>query len=724
MLLLNLEVMCANAEFGLDQAQYAVQLQEIIRSAHIIDANHNLIMHYINWLEGVDRTLALQCIRTYILQRLIHEREEDWNEQAIVNYISLISHEEMAASTDDLQLLEKDLTTFVKKRKSCLSPFAAQASHVLIWKRIREIDATGSRSTAMLWCQIGLHCIFEAVGENNNGKLQRQLICYHLLVSNVALAQQLLEQMSFTQRNNRTSRYLAYCVAIRSGDETNAQSCLNTIANGSGENGQLLLACIGETIKHGKALDTARLLQRLIDKHSQNILLDIQFGALLQYTTKTLLQVIASWDSNVSPDEEVLTRLCCIFKRVARLDTKHNPETDRKLSNKVDRDWFEQLAFELAKDHINSWPRRYVIDLLDYSCRLCESRNVPSDEIDCDEKRKERLQESLFLKAALYVAEARNASANFTVEDMPESSYNNRSKPTSSECRLVLYRNAFLTFTNIQERCKSGQDGKENSMPSIGMHLHVLMPVAFEALLFMNASSHILDGTAFDEVSIKQFLIVANDFKTPPASYALLADVVLTFACGDTKLGNVRIPYIAAARTLGSIVQKLRKTRTYNLQQAARWIRCIAQLIFEDIESNISNASESTEWSKTEQNLNMLNSVLDEALSLSGQTSETSTNDPNDPNDSTISRESKSLNCEEYERYPAEELQWLSTKLWNMSIDLCRASQTEMAKTWASKAVQVAEMVTDDSRNVLGLAAHLKNHIRSLGWDTIAGDCE
>ena len=87
---------------------------------------------------------------------------------------------------------------------------------------IRETDTDRTRPMSMSWCQIGLHHIFASAGEASMGRLQRQLISYHLLISNLTVAQKSLEQMTFMQKNNRSSRYLAYCVAIRSGNEDDA----------------------------------------------------------------------------------------------------------------------------------------------------------------------------------------------------------------------------------------------------------------------------------------------------------------------------------------------------------------------------------------------------------------------------------------------------------------------------------------------------------------------
>lgn len=131
-LLLTLEVICARPGPDFDSNTFAKQLQEIVRSVHLIDANHRLVMYYIHKLHTQSRFHALTCIKAYVLQRLIPEEMIEWKEQTIVDYIAMVSENQAVCSTAELQTLEQDLTQFAEASKSELSPSAAQAAHVLI----------------------------------------------------------------------------------------------------------------------------------------------------------------------------------------------------------------------------------------------------------------------------------------------------------------------------------------------------------------------------------------------------------------------------------------------------------------------------------------------------------------------------------------------------------------------------------------------------------------
>jgi hypothetical protein len=130
-LLLSLEVASAQSS-RFDADNFTLQLQEIIRSVHLIDTNHRLVMHYIHKMNTISHFHALECIKAYILRRLIPEDMTEWKEHTIVDHIAMVSQNQAVYSTAELQTLEQDLTRYAEISKSELGPGAAQAAHVLI----------------------------------------------------------------------------------------------------------------------------------------------------------------------------------------------------------------------------------------------------------------------------------------------------------------------------------------------------------------------------------------------------------------------------------------------------------------------------------------------------------------------------------------------------------------------------------------------------------------
>ncbi|KAK5953227.1 hypothetical protein OHC33_005795 [Knufia fluminis] len=129
-LLLSLEVACNQHE--LDSDTISNQLEGIIHTAHLIEANHRLIMYYIQQLTSASPLHATRCLKHYLLQRLIPEGNFDWTEKSIVSYIAMHSTQDFSGSAPVVQGLEQELGVFSEAMKCSLGPVAAQAAHVLV----------------------------------------------------------------------------------------------------------------------------------------------------------------------------------------------------------------------------------------------------------------------------------------------------------------------------------------------------------------------------------------------------------------------------------------------------------------------------------------------------------------------------------------------------------------------------------------------------------------
>lgn len=61
--------------------------------------------------------------------------------------------------------------------------------------------------------------------------------------------------------------------------------------------------------------------------------------------------------------------------------------------------------------------------------------------------------------------------------------------------------------------------------------------------------------------------------------------------------------------------------------------------------------------------------------------------------------------------YPPEEVEWITTKLFNMAIDLYAAGDRKLAQRWASQAIDVANLLLDINS---GLAQLLRDKTTEL----------
>ena len=129
---------------------------------------------------------------------------------------------------------------------------------------------------------------------------------------------------------------------------------------------RLLLACVGETMKYGDQKQGAKLLQRVLDKFNYELPPEIDTCALLRCTARLLMSVL-SGDHNTEP--EMLERLCGVFRAAVNHSKRCNDvNADRKGTCSLQECiWFEKNSYNIALQHVESWPAKYVIDLMKYS---------------------------------------------------------------------------------------------------------------------------------------------------------------------------------------------------------------------------------------------------------------------------------------------------------------------------------------------------------------------
>lgn len=129
------------------------------------------------------------------------------------------------------------------------------------------------------------------------------------------------------------------------------------------------MACVGETMKYGDQRHCAKLLQRVLDKFNYDLPPEIDSCSLLRCTARLLMSVLAE---ERHTDPEMLPRLCSIFRAAANFSSRYNNENNgvKPIFHLEECRWFERNSFNTALDHLESWPAKYVIDLMEYSAQV------------------------------------------------------------------------------------------------------------------------------------------------------------------------------------------------------------------------------------------------------------------------------------------------------------------------------------------------------------------
>ena len=89
----------------------------------------------------------------------------------------------------------------------------------LLWKVSEVANIQRKFDSSLKWCKLALHPVFSKAGENNLTKISRRVILCSIETGNYDEAKLTFEAMGQAGKDNPTTRYLAFKLAIRTGDE-------------------------------------------------------------------------------------------------------------------------------------------------------------------------------------------------------------------------------------------------------------------------------------------------------------------------------------------------------------------------------------------------------------------------------------------------------------------------------------------------------------------------
>lgn len=207
-------------------------------------------------------------------------------------------------------------------------------------------------------------------------------------------------------------------------------------------------------------------------------------------------------------------------------------------------------------------------------------------------------------------------------------------------------------------------------------------------------------GAKFDRLSA----IVTGALKLDATAqtYAVFAEMVISAVSGDNHNSEALISVDAAAHLLRQIMSAAQGTEGYDAHQAARWIRCVIQLVL----SGPSHGIES-------ENVKLVEAVVEHAIMLAA------TGNPTRRKREDCEKDAAIADAESHRADVAEELEWIATTLFNLAVDYYVGEQEELGKKWARKAVELAEEFAN-SQKVNGdgglLARVLREKMAELGW--------
>lgn len=296
-----------------------------------------------------------------ICNRLLPESEDHsatgiaslvWLEKASVAYILFHTKApdfEPHAAQNDLQKLFDTLFNAFH------SPFSSKATHAgqtLIWKAIGQHN--GAHVFGL--CRLLTHALFENAGHINKARIGRKLMSIAIDERNVAGAREAFFQMSETARNDASTRFLAFKLALLSKDDELAMESLQGIAKTASKDPTYLFACVLESQQHGMDHFTLATLQAVLSQRPSGV----QMPALLRCTARLAVSRIN--DQNHSNDDTV-QEVVKIFETASQHIDDLRQLAKAQWASEVQ--WWCKNSYNFALRHCKHITPEYTLRILD-----------------------------------------------------------------------------------------------------------------------------------------------------------------------------------------------------------------------------------------------------------------------------------------------------------------------------------------------------------------------
>lgn len=337
---------------------YTDVLQKIVRIVHLTDTNVKTILHHVHKLRSRSLPMAHTVLVAFLSERLLGGEQPKWLEKVIVTIIWNCTTSKGPSAI--LESLAELFDSLIAASSIALSPSATHAAQILMWKSIETNYNQKIYDAAAAWCEFSLHAVFGNSGGLNTGKLQRKLILCALGISNSARALEIYSQMSITNKNDPSTQYLIYKVALRSQDADLATECLESIFNASTQDATLLYACVLEAQQTGDHVQSIACLQRVLEKYNYNAPDEVHLPALLRCTARLLIREVDNPETQV---KDGIVDICKLFEGAAirAKASKRDPANDS--FTLAELDWFSRNSYNLALKACTSWPAEQTLRL-------------------------------------------------------------------------------------------------------------------------------------------------------------------------------------------------------------------------------------------------------------------------------------------------------------------------------------------------------------------------
>ena len=330
-------------------SDYQSILTQICRLTHLTDFDLRTISHYVHRLRKWDAGAA-HSVLIDLLERSISDNLMTSIESALVSIVWNCTTSAGFASNSEA--LMEVLNKIPADLPVPLSQTVVHASQSLIWKRVDAAYGAQQYETADFWCQLCLHETFGALGIANRAKVERKRILCAIGLSDIGKAKDIFSTLSSTTRDDPSTQYLLYKIAIRSEDSQLAASALSAVSAKSANDPSLLYGCVLESQRAGNCAQTLTSLQCVLSRqecHAEN---SVSLPALLRCTARMLIRdAMGDGFENTSS----IDGICNVFEEGARRARDSRRNEEETTFSQRELDWFSRNSYNLALQVCPRW---------------------------------------------------------------------------------------------------------------------------------------------------------------------------------------------------------------------------------------------------------------------------------------------------------------------------------------------------------------------------------
>lgn len=405
-LLLRLEVLLSSPAEAFDSNAYAGVLQRMVRSMDMSESCFSIVIHHIRKLNDKCPSLASSVFDEFIASRVVPSQHEAWVEKAVVLRTQLATtHRDTSESIQELTVMFDGVGVNLE---TPLPAPAVLAVQTLIWKKVDASFSQGELDITEKWCRVAMHPAFCNSGPANTAKIARKLMSCALQRNNLDNATEIFQSMSESAKREPMTLYLAYKLALRSGDREMASDCLKRISEASSSDPQYLYACCIDAQEAEDKRCAIEALQHLIQISEYTSLGAVHLPALLRVVIRLEASLLYSQDQDEADRHILIDDICQVFECVvAAIQRDPRDEQGHKLFTVEELDWFCKNAYNLSLKNIHVWQPRQTARMFQYCLSFISQypRDIP---VQAAEDLSLRAMFCHFLTATAHIALARS----------------------------------------------------------------------------------------------------------------------------------------------------------------------------------------------------------------------------------------------------------------------------------------------------------------------------